>query len=156
MIRTKVSCVVVLSLLVLCSCLIAGVGYATAETVSVPAGKSVERNVDLNAEDEVSGRITVVGDDQSKDINFTVLDPQGSIALPTEKVTVSDFKFTASGKGTYSLVFDNSQSLVDKTVSLNYDVRHYWFGMPQEFVLMLIVVFLGVLGLVLYALMSKG
>jgi hypothetical protein len=40
-------------------------------------------------------------------------------------------------------------------VSLNYDVRHYWFGMPQEFVLMLIVVFLGVLGLVVYALASK-
>jgi len=128
---------------------------ATAETFSIPAGQTAIRNIDLNAEDEVSGRITVVGGDETKDINFTVTGPSGLIALPTMSVTVSNFKFSASEKGTYRFVFDNSLSLVDKTVSFNYDVRHYWFGMPQEFVLMLIVVFIGVLGLVVYAMMSK-
>jgi len=78
------------------------------------------------------------------------------VVLPTMSVTVSNFRFSASEKGTYRFVFDNSLSLVDKTVSFNYDVRHYWFGMPQEFVLMLIVVFVGVLGLVIYAMMSRG
>jgi len=128
---------------------------ATAETISVPAGNTVVRSIDLNAEDEVSGRITVVGSDESKDINFTVVGPNELIISPTMKVTVSNFKFSASEKGTYRFIFDNSLSLVDKTVSFNYDVRHYWFGMPQEFVLMLIVVFVGVLGLVIYALVSK-
>jgi hypothetical protein len=129
---------------------------ATAETISVQAEKTVVRSIDLNAEDEVSGRITVVGDDESKDINFTVVGPNELIVSPTMKMTVANFKFSASEKGTYRVVFDNSLSLVDKTVSFNYDVRHYWFGMPQEFVLMLIVVFVGVLGLVIYAMMSKG
>jgi len=129
---------------------------ATAETIPVSAGQTGVRNIDLNAEDEVSGKITVVGNDESSDINFTVIGPNDQIVSPTMKVIVTDFKFSASQKGTYRLVFDNSQSLVDKTVSLNYDVKHYWFGLPQEFVLMLIVVFVGVLGLVVYAMMSKG
>jgi len=128
---------------------------ATAETISVKAGQTVYRNVELNAEDEVSGRITVVGNDQSKDINFTVTGPNGLAVQPTSKVTVTNFRFSASQKGTHTFVFDNSQSVVDKTVSFNYDVRHYWFGLPQEFVLMLIIVFVGVFGLVVYAMMSK-
>jgi len=115
----------------------------------------VVRSIDLNAEDEVSGRITVVGD-ESKDINFTVTGPNGQIVSATMKVTVTNFKFSVSEKGTYRFVFDNSQSIVDKTVSFNYDVRHYWFGLPQEFVLMLIIVFVGVLGLAIYAMMSRG
>lgn len=155
MIRLKASSVALFSLLALFCSLLMGVVLATAETIYVPAGQSVVRSIDLNAEDEVSGRITVVGSDESKDINFTVTGPNGLVVLPTVKVIVTNFKFSASEKGTYRFVFDNSLSLVDKTVSFNYDVRHYWFGLPQEFVLMLIVVFVGVLGLTLYAMMSK-
>jgi len=155
MIRLKGKSVALFSLLVLSGFLIASVVLATAETISVSAGKTVVRSIDLNAEDEVSGRITVVGNDESKDINFTVTGPNGQTVSPTMRVTVTNFKFSASEKGTYRFVFDNSLSLVDKTVSFNYDVRRYWFGMPQEFVLMLIVVFVGVLGLIVYAMMSR-
>ena len=154
MVRVTARSVVVFCLVAL-SCLTIGLALATAETISVGAGQKVVRILDLNADDEVSGRITVVGNDQSKDINFTVLGVNGETVAPTVRVVVSDFKFNAAQKGTYSLIFDNTQSLVDKTVSLNYEVRHYWFGMPQEFVLMLIIVFIGVLGLVVYAKMKK-
>jgi hypothetical protein len=84
-----------------------------------------------------------------------VYGPGGNTVLPATTVFSSNFNFKAVKEGTYSFVFDNSLSTGDKTVSLNYDVRHYWFGMPQEFVLMLIVVFLGVLALVIYAMASK-
>jgi len=155
MICVKANRIALFLLLVLLSFSMARIVWATAETISVPAGQTVERNIDLNAEDEVSGRITVVGSEESRDINFTVMGPSGSVVSPTMKVTATNFRFSASEKGTYRFVFDNSQSLVDKTVSINYDVRHYWFGLPQEFVLMLIVVFLGVLGLMVYAMMRK-
>jgi len=154
MIRLKASSFALFFLLALFSSLLTSVVLATAETISVPAGKTVVRNIDLNVEDEVSGRITVVGD-ESKGINFTVVGPNSQTVLPTQMVTVTNFKFSASEKGTYRFVFDNSLSLVDKTVSFNYDVRHYWFGLPQEFVLMLIVVFVGVLALIVYAMASK-
>jgi hypothetical protein len=124
---------------------------ATAETFNLPAGQMTVRTVDLNADDDVSGRISVVGGD----VAFMVYGPMGNAVLPSTKVVASNFDFKAVDAGTYSFVFDNSLSTEDKTVSLNYDVRHLWFGMPQEFVLMLIVVFLGVLGLVIYAMASK-
>jgi len=156
MIRLKTRSVALFSLLFLLGFLLAERVAATAETISVPAGQTVGRNIDLNADDEVSGRITVVGDDESKGINFTVVGPSNQIVWPTQKVTVTNFRFSASEKGTYRFIFDNSMSLVDKTVTFNYDVRHYWFGLPQEVVLMLIVVFVGVLALVIYAMASKS
>ena len=128
---------------------------ATAETFTIPAGQTATRTVDLNADDDVSGRVSVVSSGELNDVNFMVLGPRGNVVLPSVSVVVSDFNFKAVEAGTYSFVFDNSQSTEDKTVSLNYEVRHYWFGMPQEFVLMLIVVFVGVLGLVIYAMASK-
>lgn len=155
MIHLKANWFAIFSLLVVFCSLLTSVVLATAETFSVSAGQTVVRSIDLNAEDEVSGRISVVGNDESTDINFTVTGPNGQIVSPIIKVTVINFKFNASEKGTYRLVFDNSLSMVGKTVSFNYDVRHYWFGLPQEFVLMLIVVFVGVLGLAVYAMMSK-
>jgi len=153
--RLKASNVVLFSLLVLFFSLLTNMATATAETFSVPAGQSVVRNVDLKAEDEVSGRITVVSSAESKDINFTVMGPNGIVVWPTESVVVANFKFSAPEKGTYQLIFDNSGSMVDKTVAINYEVRHYWFGLPQEFVLMLIVVFVGVFGLVIFAMMKR-
>jgi hypothetical protein len=143
------------SLLLLSIFLLTSTCMATAATVSVPAGKTVSTNVDLNVEDEVSGRISVVGD-EADGVNFTVVSPSGLSALPSQIVTVTDFKFSASEKGTYRFIFDNSLSLVDKTVSFNYDVKHYWFGLPQEVFLMIIVVLVGALALAIYAMASKG
>ena len=128
---------------------------AAAETALVPAGKTIFRDVNLNVEDEVTGRISVIGG-ESGGVNFTVVGPSGQVVLPTQLAITYDFKFSASEKGTYRFIFDNSLSSIDKSVSFNYDSKHYWFGLPQEFVLMLIIVFVGVLGLAIYAMMSRG
>ena len=127
---------------------------ATAETFSVPAGKTFSTNVDLNVEDEVSGRISVVGG-EAGGINFTVVGPSDQIVLPAQMVTVTDVIFSASEKGTYRFIFDNSLSSIDKYVSFNYDSKHYWFGLPQETFLMIVVVLVGALALVIYAMASK-
>jgi hypothetical protein len=128
---------------------------ATAGTVSVSAGKTVFEEVNLNVDDEVSGRISVIGG-ESGGINFTVVGPSGQIVVPSQIVIVSDFRFSASEKGTYRFIFDNSLSSIDKTVSFNYDAKHYWFGLPQEVFLMIIVVLVGALALAIYAMASKG
>jgi len=144
----------ILLLLVLFSCTSIE-AKATAETFALPAGQTTVRTIDLNVDDEVSGRISVVGSDESNDITFMVYGPLGSIILPPTTVVSNNFNFKVIEAGTYSFIFENLLSTGDKTVSLNYDVRHYWFGMPQEFVLMLIIVFLGVVGLIVYARASK-
>jgi hypothetical protein len=99
--------------------------------------------------------ISVIGG-ESEGINFTVIGPGDNVILPTQKVVVTDFKFSASEKGMYQFVFGNLISLNDKTVSFNYDIRHYWFGMSQEVFLMIIVVLIGALALAIYAMASKG
>jgi hypothetical protein len=132
------------------SCMMAA-AKATAETFTLPAGQTTVRTVDLKVDDEVAGRIAVVGGN----LTFMVYGPVGNFIVPNATVVAQNFNFKAVEAGTYSFVFDNSLSTDDKTVSLNYDVQHYWFGMPQEFVLMLIVVFLGVLGLIIYAIVMK-
>jgi hypothetical protein len=155
MMSVKANVVIWVSLLSLLICLLVGTSMATAETITVPAGQIISRNVNLNAEDEVSGRISVLGG-ESEGVNFTVTGPSDQVVLPSQRVIVADFKFSASEKGTYLFIFDNSLSSVDKTVSFNYDVKHYWFGMPQEVFLMIIVVLVGALALVVYAMASKG
>ncbi len=135
-------------------CLIVGT-VATAESLWAQAGQTVSSNVDLNVDNEVTGRISVVGG-ETEGVNFTVVSPSDKVVLPFQKVVVTDFKFSASEKGTYHFIFDNSLSSVDKTISFNYDVRHYWFGMQQEVFLMIVVVLLGALALIVYALASKG
>jgi hypothetical protein len=135
--------------------LFTGMCIAASATIMVQAGKTISTEVDLNVEDEVTGRISVIGIELGG-INFTVIGPSGQTVMPTQMIKVTDFKFIATEKGVHTFLFDNSLSSDDKTVSFNYDVKHYWFGMPQEFFLMLIVVLLGVLALIIYAKASNG
>ncbi len=153
--RVKSCSIAWFSLFALLSCLLVGIVAATAETISVHARDTVSSSVDLNVDDEVSGRIIVVGD-ASEGINFSVVSFSGQVVLPTQKAIITDFKFSASEKGTYRFIFDNSLSTTDKTISFNYDVKHYWFGIPQEVFLMIIVVIIGALALAIYAVASKG
>lgn len=120
-----------LLLLGLFGCTIAAV-KATAETFALPAGQTTARTVDLNVDDDVSGRISVVSSDESNQVIFMVYGPGGNVVVPATTVVASNFDFKAAEEGTYSFVFDNSLSTGDKTVSLNYEVRHYWFGLPQN------------------------
>ncbi len=104
-------------------------------------------------DDEVSGKISVVGG--SNKIDFSITDPSGEAIVPTERVSVKDFRFTASKEGTYTLHFDNSFSTDRKTVTFNYDVRHYIFGIPQEDFLLFLIMIVAVVGLVLFVRLSR-
>ena len=127
---------------------------AVSQTISVDAGREEVKNIDLKVDAEVSGRISVIGD-FNDDIDFYISDPDGEAVVPKERVSVKDFRFTASKEGTYKLHFDNSFSTERKTVTFNYDVRYYIFGIPQEDFLVFVVMIVAVIGLVLFAAMSR-
>lgn len=127
---------------------------AVSQTISVDAGREEVKNIDLKVDAEVSGRISVIGD-SNDDINFYISDPDGEAVVPKERVSVKDFRFTASKEGTYKLHFNNSFSTERKTVTFNYDVRYYIFGIPQEDFLVFVVMIVAVIGLVLFAAMSR-
>jgi len=127
---------------------------AVSRTIYVDAGQEIVENISLNADDEVSGRISVIGG-SSDGINFYITDPDGKIVAQHKNATVKDFRFTAAKEGTYKLHFDNSLSTDRKTVTFNYDVRHFIFGIPQEDFLVFIVMIVALIGLVLFVAMSR-
>ncbi len=126
---------------------------AVSRTISVDAGQEKVEDISLKVDDEVSGKISVVGG--SNKIDFSITDPSGEAIVPTERVSVKDFRFTASKEGTYTLHFDNSFSTDHKTVTFNYDVRHYIFGIPQEDFLLFLIMIVAVVGLVLFVRLSR-
>ncbi len=127
---------------------------AVSRTIAVDAGKEEVENIDLKVDAEVSGRISVIGG-SNNDIDFYITDPDGEAVVPKERVNVKDFRFTASKEGTYKLHFDNSFSTEAKTVTFNYDVRYYIFGIPQEDFLVFVVMIVAVIGLVLFVRLSR-
>lgn len=127
---------------------------AVSRTIYVDAEQEKVESISLKVDDEVSGRISVIGD-SNNDIDFYITDPNGEAVVPKERVSVKDFRFTASKEGTYRIHFDNSFSTERKTVSFNYDVRHYIFGIPQEDFLVFVVMIVAVIGLLVFVALSR-
>lgn len=125
-----------------------------SRTISVEAEQEKVESINLKVDDEVSGRISVIGG-SNNDIDFYITDPNGEPVSPKERVSVKDFRFAASKEGTYKLHFDNSFSTEVKTVSFNYDVHHYIFGIPQEDFLVFMIMIVAMIGLVLFVAMSR-
>jgi hypothetical protein len=130
--------------------LLAGLVSAYSDTFELPAKDSVKREVNLNAEDVVSGRVAIVG----MPINFSVLDPD-DVVISNYTVDGSlDFNFSAAKAGKYQLRFENWFSDEVKSVTLNYNVQHYIFGFPQEFALLFIIVGVALVAVVIFVAMS--
>jgi hypothetical protein len=130
--------------------LLAGIVSGYSGTFELPAGNSVTREVDLNVEDVVSGRVAIV----SKAINFSVSDPDDIVISNYTVNGPLDFSFTAAKAGKYHFHFENWYSEEAKFVTLNYNVQHYIFGFPQEFVLLFIIVGVALVGVVIFIAMS--
>jgi hypothetical protein len=127
---------------------------AVSRTIYVDAEQEKVESISLKVNDEVSGKISVIGDSDNA-IDFYITGPDGEAVVPKERVSVKAFRFTASKEGTYKLHFDNSFSTDRKTVTFNYDVRHYIFGIPQEDFLVFMVMIVALIGLVLFVAMSR-
>ena len=136
---------------IFCSLLICFV-YALSVNFIVDAEDSAIRTMELSGGDRVSGKITVVGFESI--INFSIIDPNQTPIQSYQNVGSQDFQFEVNEPGIYELVFDNNFSEEPKQVTLHYDIHHYIFGYPQEFVLAFFVVGLAVVAVTVFALLS--
>jgi hypothetical protein len=127
---------------------------AVSRTIRIEAGEKKTESVYLNVNSVISGKLNAIGDSNSE-IDFYITGPDGKTVLSKERITVKNFRLTAAKEGTYTLHFDNSFSTERKTVTYNYDVRHYIFGMPQEDFLVLLVMIIATIGIVLFAAISR-
>jgi len=151
----KTCWLVVTSLLLLFCASTIGAADATSQTFTVPAGEEKIKIIGLNEGDVVYGRIVILGGSDNE-IKFYVTDPNGNVVARFERASATDFGFTASRTGTYSLHFDNTLSDSDKTVTINYDVQHYILGMPQEYFYVFVVLFIGLVGVMVFVAMARA
>jgi hypothetical protein len=146
--KTELTSFVVTSLILFAS--IVGVALATTETLTVPPRDIITRSLNLREEDRVSGSISVIGG-SGNDIDFYVVSPDDIVVLRIERLTHKDFSFEAEKGGTYVLHFDNSFSvLVSKQVTLNYSIKHFIMGIPQEQFLLLVVVAIILIAIIVF------
>jgi hypothetical protein len=102
------------------------------QTFTVPSLSQTTQILSLNAGDAVEGSITVSGG-LTNDINFNVTDPNGNTIISYSRVTQTPFIFQAQTTGTYTLIFDNSFSLLtSRSVTLDYLVKPATLGIPLD------------------------
>jgi len=132
------------------------IGIAAGDNASFILQPLKDHTITLNLKetDSVSGSFSAVSNDENG-INFFVIDPYNNTILQYDNVFHRDFSFTAESDGIYQMRFDNSLSNVySKTVSLNYNMTHYIYGMPQEQFLFILIAIVALIGIVLFVVLT--
>jgi len=130
-----------------------GLAEATTTSLTVAQGNEVKCPVNLAVEDRVLIRFTVVGATASI-VHFSLIFPD-SIVKDFGEVSEFGYSFVCDAEGQYTLRFVNNDLMEDKLVTLDFEVDHYIFGMPQMLFLTIIIVLACVGGVAAFVLMSK-
>ena len=128
---------------------------ATTENFKVAPESEATRSLNLKNDDRVAIEFTVVGQTVNA-LNFYVTDPNGDTIIQYDTAGQKSFSLHATTPGVYILHFDNSLWEEEKTVTLNYDVQHYIFGLPQTLFYVLVIAIISVIGVAFFVLLGKG
>lgn len=126
---------------------------ATTTNFTVHAGEEITKKIILAVEDHVLIQFTVVGPPENA-LNFSMVYPDGTLK---DFGVVGDFsyRFVCDAEGEYVLRFSNLHSSIEKLVTLDYEVEHYILGIPQMFLLTIIIASLCVAAVAVFVLMGK-
>jgi hypothetical protein len=127
---------------------------ATATSFTVPKGEEITRSISLVVEDRVLVKFTVVGQTAST-LDFYITDPSGDVKVEYSKVGTVSYPFVCDEAGEYLLHFSNADTSEDKLVTLDYEISHYIFGVPQMLFLTIIIVLVSVAAVAAFILMGK-
>ena len=143
----------ILIILALFAVLLIGLGQATTTNLTVQAGEEIIHPVNLVVEDRVLIQFTVAGE-ATNVLHFSIVFPNATVRDFGE---VGDFSysFICDVEGEYGLRFTNNDQTENKLVTLNYEVQHYVFGIPQMLFMVIIVVLACIGGVVAYVLLGK-
>ena len=133
--------------------ILTGVAQAKTESINVEPGKELTRTIDLAAGDLISITFTVLGPDPSA-LHFFMVLPNGTTSDYGE-ISRYSIDFFTDTKGVCQLHFDNSNSTNAQLVTLNYDVEHFIFGIPQMLFLLLAIAVLLLCVIAGYMMMGK-
>jgi hypothetical protein len=132
---------------------IADTVQAATESLNVQAGEESVRKIDVSAGDHVRIDLTVLSSSPSS-MRFQIVFSDGA----TEDYGASssyNVSFVSGVKGVCELHFDNTNSSIAQLVTLNYEIEHYYFGIPEIPFLMLVIVVLLLCIVAGYIIMGK-
>ena len=130
-----------------------GSALASTESINVQPGKEITITRDLAAGDRSSITFTVTGPDPCT-LHFYIIFSNGT-TTDYGKTGRCTIEFFADAKGECQLHFDNTDSQNAQMVTLNYEVEHYIFGIPQMFFLLLAIAALLLVVVAGYIIMGK-
>jgi hypothetical protein len=142
----------VLFVVFLTICLVDVVNAAT-QSFNVDAGKETVQSIDLSAGDRLQLTFTTVGQ-TSSDLRFWVLFPNQT-ARDYGLTGQYSLGFSSEVNGACVLHFDNSNSSEPELVTLNYEIEHYIFGIPEMFLLVIAIALLLLFIVAGYIIMGK-
>jgi hypothetical protein len=114
---------------------------AATESLNVQAGEDSVRKIDMATEDHVRIYFTVLSQSPSS-FRFWIVFPNGTTKDYGES-TSYNISFVSDVQGECELHFDNTNSTSNQLVTLNYEIEHYHFGIPEiPFLIIVIAVLL--------------
>lgn len=125
---------------------------ATTESFTVHGGGEATRVLKLKVDDHVIITFSVTGGDNA--IHFYLAFPNGTI-LDFADIGYFRYSFVCDLEGDYVLRFSNIGSTSDNIVTLNYEVEHYIFGVPQMLFLTIVIAVVCVAMVAAFILMGK-
>jgi hypothetical protein len=152
MIQVKKRLTRFLLIVMVCSIIVHLANAATMD-FTVHGGEEVTKSIGLVVEDHVSIKATVLGQSDNT-LHCYMTYPNGTVK-EFGKTGNLDYGFVCDAEGDYVLHFSNNYSLEDKLVTLDYEVQHYVFGMPQMLFLTIIIVIVCVAAVAAFILMGK-
>jgi hypothetical protein len=141
--------------LILLSSLILLFGFVqgATESLSIQGGSELVQTIDLLAEDRITVTFTAIGEAPST-LHFWLAFANGTTRDYGE-LSHAAISFVSDVKGECDLHFDNSDSSSIRLVTLNYEIEHYYFGLPQLLFILLVIAVLLVCVAAGYFIMGK-
>ncbi len=139
--------VIVLAIFVECA-------LATVLQFTLPAGEATTKTLNLVVEDHVMIKFSVLGETEDT-IDFHITAPNGTIVATFNKQGHVRHSFICEEAGEYILTFSNTYSSEDKFVTLDFEIQHYIFGIPQMLFMTMIIVMICVAAVAVFIMMGK-
>ena len=147
----RICCVFSLFLVIIT--LLVGLGGATTGSLTVKQGDELIHSINLIAEDRVFIQFKVIGVTSSL-IQFSITFPNGTVQNLGK---VGDFStsFVCDVEGHCTLNFTNTDQVEHKLVTLNYEITHYIFGMPQMLFMVILIAVVSLVGVAVFIGLSR-
>lgn len=130
------------------------IASASTMNFTVNAGQEVTRTLNLAVEDRVFIHFSVVGGQSGNTLDFYITYPNATVKSYGTIGSLTH-RFVCDKDGNCILHFSNTNYSENKLVSMDYEVQHYIFGIPQMLFLTIIIVVFCVGAVAVFILMGK-